>query len=140
MKRIPKKLYTKIVDSVPILCVDLCILTPDNKWILVKRKNEPLRGFWWPPGGRVMRGEMVHDAAKRIAREELGIDVTHVRIYGIYEEVFKKSAASRKGIHTLSVVVQAYAKTMKIELDAQSSDWAHSSILPEKFSRNVQTY
>ncbi|WP_199710216.1 NUDIX domain-containing protein [Halosegnis longus] len=38
-----------------------------------KRTNEPVKGYWFPPGGRVRKFEMRKDAIHRVAREECGM-------------------------------------------------------------------
>jgi colanic acid biosynthesis protein WcaH len=37
---------------------------------MYSRNDPPARGQWWLPGGRVLKGEMMRDAALRKAREE----------------------------------------------------------------------
>ena len=71
---IPEDIYAKIIESVPIACVDIVVVY-DHQALLVKRMNYPARGEWWIPGGRVLWGEMMVDTAQRKAREELGVDV-----------------------------------------------------------------
>lgn len=49
---IPENDYKKILSTMPILCVDLIIFF-DGKCLLLKKKNEPAKGQYWFPGGRV---------------------------------------------------------------------------------------
>ncbi|KAL7545925.1 hypothetical protein ACHAWF_009275 [Thalassiosira exigua] len=44
-------------------------------WLLVQRGNEPNRGMWSFPGGRIEPGEGTLDAAKRELAEETGLEV-----------------------------------------------------------------
>src|SRR5687768_7195207 len=57
---IPEGLYTEIVKRLPIVCVDV-IVRSQGRVMLVRRKNEPLSGEWWVPGGRVKHGESAAD-------------------------------------------------------------------------------
>ncbi len=43
--------------------------------LLVKRRDEPSRGLWSPPGGSLELGETVEQAAVRETREETGLIV-----------------------------------------------------------------
>lgn len=52
--------------------------------MLIKRKNDPFKGFWALPGGFVEYGEPVEQAAVREAREETGIDVDIKNLVGVY--------------------------------------------------------
>ena len=62
--------------------VDIIILTPNIKMVLVKRKNEPLG--WALPGGFVNEGESCEQAAVREAKEETGLDIELVRQFHTY--------------------------------------------------------
>src|SRR3990167_3527131 len=96
---IPLKTYKKIVELVPILCVDV-VLKHKGKYALVKRLNEPLKGLWWIPGGRAFKGEKTINTAKRKVKEETGLITKNFKIVGIYEDSYPKSAF---GVPTASV-------------------------------------
>ncbi|MBK5255208.1 MAG: NUDIX hydrolase [Vicinamibacteria bacterium] len=52
--------------------------------VLLRREVEPRAGFWVHPGGFVDRGETLEAAARREAREEVGLDVEIGRLLGAY--------------------------------------------------------
>lgn len=133
MSEISFDLYKKILDVIPILCVDI-IIKHRGKFLLVKRLNEPAKGLWWPPGGRVLKGETIEDAAKRKIKEELGIKSRIVKALGYYEGFFKESAFGLKsGTHSLSIVVLAETISFDIKLDKQSGSWEFLKNLPKEF-------
>ncbi|BAC89027.1 NUDIX domain-containing protein [Gloeobacter violaceus] len=70
---IPQPLYDQILANLPIACVDVAIVA-QGAVLLVKRKVPPAMGQWWVPGGRVLKNEMMKDAARRKAFEEVGIE------------------------------------------------------------------
>lgn len=70
---IPDELYRQILPVMPIPCVDLLVVDTKGKILLVKRRNEPAKGLWWVPGGRVQFGELRAAAALRKLREECGL-------------------------------------------------------------------
>lgn len=49
------------------------VVLRDGRLLLVRRGNEPLRGRWVVPGGRVEWGERLEEAVVREVREETGI-------------------------------------------------------------------
>lgn len=105
MKKIPKNTYKKIMENIPILCVDI-ILKKGKKILLVKRKNKPLKDVWWIPGGRVFKNETLIDAVKRKCMEELNINVEKIKEIGTYEYIGQDPffETIKTGVHTVSVV------------------------------------
>jgi colanic acid biosynthesis protein WcaH len=104
---LPQELYEQVVRLLPILCVDLAIERPsDGKFLLVKRGAEPAKGFYWPPGGRIFRGETFFAAAVRKAREETGLEAQPLGVLGVYNTFFPTSNwGSGVGTHTVNVCV-----------------------------------
>ena len=54
--------------------------------VLVKRKNDPFRGYYALPGGIVEYGERVEDAMLREVREETGLECVIDRLVGVYSD------------------------------------------------------
>jgi colanic acid biosynthesis protein WcaH len=69
---IEKELYSKIKEVMPVPCVDLVIVN-DGRVLLMLRNNEPGKDLWFTPGGRVLRGEELDEAVKRILLKETGL-------------------------------------------------------------------
>jgi ADP-ribose pyrophosphatase YjhB (NUDIX family) len=61
------------------------VIGPDGRLLLVQRANEPGRGKWSVPGGRVEDGEDDETAVRREADEETGLTVTVDRLVGMVE-------------------------------------------------------
>lgn len=68
----------------PAATVDVVILLPGDRVVLVERRFEPLG--WAIPGGFVDPGEAVEDAAVREAREETGLEVRLVEQFHVYSD------------------------------------------------------
>jgi colanic acid biosynthesis protein WcaH len=120
---IPEQLYQKIIKVMPIPCVDLLITDPQRNVLLLKRRNEPAKGEWWFPGGRIHFGETRHVAAIRKLKEECGIVAETVAEIGTYDVILEVPGWKRlsHGITTL-FSVQIH-KHKKLSLDPQSVDW-----------------
>jgi len=119
---IPKNLYKKIHEAMPIACVDIVIIS-DNKFLLVKRKNKPAQGLWWLPGGRILRNETIQDTVTRKAKEETGLKVKIVKCLGVDETIFPDGPFG-SSTHTINVVflVKPLSPVMNIKLDEQSDE------------------
>ncbi|HEX5401234.1 MAG TPA: NUDIX domain-containing protein [Pseudonocardiaceae bacterium] len=68
-----------------IRCVGALIHNTDGKLLLVLRANEPGRGLWSVPGGRVEQGEDDQAAVQREVAEETELTVTVLRLCGVVE-------------------------------------------------------
>ena len=130
---IPTEDYKLMVENLPILCVDI-VLKVDNKFLLVKRKNEPLKNQWWLVGGRLKKGELVEEACRRKALEEIGIKIDNLKFLGFYEDFFEKSSFGYKPYHTVSLVYESdIGHLEEVILDEQSEAWALFNKLPDRF-------
>ncbi|MEK7649533.1 MAG: NUDIX hydrolase [Patescibacteria group bacterium] len=135
-QHVPLALYKKIIGTVPILTVDV-VIVHRGKVLLHKRANEPYKGFWWTPGGRVFLGESPERAAVRKAREEVGL---HVKLGGILGTL--NAPETRWGIksQTISIVYEARLITARQEtvLDSQSTDVGWFSKIPSHTQKDVR--
>jgi ADP-ribose pyrophosphatase YjhB (NUDIX family) len=65
----------------------LCLLRRDDRMLLLRRRKEPLRGYWTVPGGKLEPGEDPARAAQREIREETGFLPTELRLLAIASEL-----------------------------------------------------
>ncbi len=119
MKRsIPWKLYRQILENVPIACIDVAIVA-NGAVLLVRRKDDPARSQWWLPGGRVLKGEMMKEAALRKAREEVGIACHVGPIIHTAETIFRDGPGG-VSVHSINSCFFMYPvdRNFKPRLDA----------------------
>lgn len=109
----PKKLFDSFSSYFPYSTVDV-IITQKGSFLLAKRAIPPYKNKWNFPGGVVFKTEKLSDAAKRIAREELGLVVKVERFLGVYENPIRSR-------HDISHVFLASVLKGKILPDFQSS-------------------
>jgi colanic acid biosynthesis protein WcaH len=81
--------FKTIVKSTPLISIDLIIRNKEGSILLGKRTNRPAKGFWFVPGGRVLKNESVDLAYKRLIREELCLDVVSSKFKGIYQHFYE---------------------------------------------------
>jgi colanic acid biosynthesis protein WcaH len=130
--------YKKIIQKIPILCVDI-ILRYKDKVLLIKRADEPCRGIYWPIGGRVHKGESVDAAARRKILEEIGIKYKGDLIpIGFYEDNYTESAfEAQTEYSSFSLVFVGDLNNeqikSKVRLDKTSEDFGYFDTLPKRF-------
>jgi len=133
--------YKKIIQKIPILCVDI-ILRYKDKVLLIKRADEPCKGIYWPVGGRVHKGESVDAAARRKILEEIGIKYKGVLIpIGFYEDNYTESAfEAQTEYSSFSLVFVGNLNNQqtksKVRLDKTSEDFGYFDTLPKRFVVN----
>lgn len=136
---IPLETYRKVLESVPLICVDGVVQGPDGRFLLVKRKLEPAKGVFWTPGGRVLKGETCEQAIRRKMKQELGADCELQRFLGYYEDEWDKCSIEIDGLyHTFSMVFLLKAPRQTVHLDDQSSEWGWFAKLPERLVSKTQ--
>ena len=73
----------------PRLCVDIIVIDTNNMGVLlVKRENEPFKGYWHLPGGFLLKNEPVNTCIKRLLRDEVGIRFNGKSVFvGLFENI-----------------------------------------------------
>lgn len=139
---IPYWRYREIVENLPICCVDL-IVHVDCRYLLALRANEPEKGQWWFPGGRMIKDESFEEAALRLAKQELSLGIEFERVVGVYNYLSDKSAFSEVSSHGVNVVVLVrpwtYAYSSTIVLDDQHTQWYMADRILEESHEYIRT-
>jgi len=89
---IEEELYKRIIEKIPIPTVDIVIFSKDLKRVLLfKRENDPAKGVYYTPGGRIFKEEEPIECAVRKMKEELSLDAveTDLRYGGAIFERFE---------------------------------------------------
>lgn len=88
------------------MAVDLVIVRGGNEVLLGLRNNRPAQGFWFVPGGRILKNETIQTALLRIADKEFGLGDSLVNgnlklsFHGAYEHMYEGCFAGDIGIST----------------------------------------
>lgn len=141
-ERIPEKLYGKFLSRLPQVSVEL-FLEHEGRVLLAKRSNRPAKGEWFWPGSRVYKGEELREAAHRVAREELGIEVDIKRLLGVYSHFWNETEIRGvDSIHTVNVVYRVHPAedVANISLDEQHDGYRWVSEIEPGFHKYVKLY
>lgn len=82
---LPQEEFESIFSRVPRLTVEVVIAAPELGVLLSLRDIPPCQGLWHLPGGTVRFGEPAVEAVRRVAKAELGLEVTAGELLGYIE-------------------------------------------------------
>ncbi len=104
----------------PSLTTDCVVLGPEDRVLLVRRKNPPFAGSYALPGGFVDVGETVEDACRRELLEETGVKAGKLALLGVYSDPRRDPRG-----HTVSVVFLTRVASVKAKAgdDAAAVEW-----------------
>jgi colanic acid biosynthesis protein WcaH len=85
--------FRTVINSTPLISIDLVVRDSSGNILLGQRLNRPAQGFWFVPGGRILKGESLANAFKRLTFVELGIelDIVDAQYLGLYEHFYNDS-------------------------------------------------
>lgn len=118
--------FLEIIDSTPLVSIDLIIEDRNGSILLGKRVNRPARGYWFVPGGRITKNERLADAIQRISSTELGttLSMSDVQLLGAYDHIYDDNFLGVDSINTHYVAL-AYRIKLKDDLTI-APDHQHS--------------
>jgi colanic acid biosynthesis protein WcaH len=121
--------FSTIVKNTPLISLDLCLVC-EGKILLCERGNEPLKGQWFTPGGRIYKNETWQNALLRIAQTELALPNNKIEefvLMGVWDHFYSNSVFDESiSTHYVNLPHFACFKSMPlIVLDDQhvEFDW-----------------
>ena len=99
--------FLQVVELTPLVSIDLIVRDADGRVLLGRRTNEPAKGFWFVPGGRIHKDERIAAAFRRITAAELGkpFDIASAKFIGVFEHLYPTNFAAKPGVGTHYVVL-----------------------------------
>lgn len=118
--------FSQLIKSAPLVSIDLCIVR-DNKILLGKRINQPAKDFFFVPGGRIFKSELISSALQRVLKDELGFSLkkeylTSVINIGIYEHFYNENFLGNSEFSTHYIVLPyliPYELLIKVNKDSK---------------------
>ncbi|MCL1139575.1 GDP-mannose mannosyl hydrolase [Shewanella pneumatophori] len=127
MSHLPQEDFKKVVKNTPLISIDLIIKNKLGQVLLGKRNNRPAQGYWFVPGGRIVKDETFDNAFSRLTLFELGkaYSLTSAMFLGPYEHLYCDCFSGDD--FTTHYVVLAYELTLNEDLsglpEEQHSDY-----------------
>jgi len=104
---LPVETFRTIIQFAPLISIDLLLSTPDDRYLMGLRNNEPAKGTWFVPGGRIRKGETLERAFSRILHQETGLDMpmSDGQFYGVFEHIYSTNTFDAEGFGTHYIVL-----------------------------------
>lgn len=85
--------FTTVLASAPLVSIDLIVQNSQGEVLLGERKNRPAQGYWFVPGGRILKNESLATAFKRLTLAELGVEfaISAATLQGPYDHFYTDS-------------------------------------------------
>lgn len=115
--------FLTILKNTPLVSIDLLIPGPGGSLLMGRRSNEPARGTWFVPGGRIRKAETLPEAFLRISEVELGIAlaIEEARLVGAFTHIYPTNYLGVEGVSTHYVAL-GYQLELPINLDSLPND------------------
>ena len=137
-----KEIFSEVVRNAPLISIDLLIRNSYGKVLLGKRVNEPAKGFWFVPGGRIFKDESLDMAFTRTVQSELGLDMKRSDAkFDKVNEHFYDNNVFNDDFSTHYVVLAHKVKIDKLpELNNQHNEYRWFEIEELLKNENVHKY
>jgi GDP-mannose mannosyl hydrolase len=99
--------FEQVVRNTPLVSIDIVCRDASHRVLVMRRRREPAKGFYFVPGGRVLKNERMSDAFRRILRDEIGraAKFEEARLMGAYEHIYSTNRFDKAGFGTHYVVL-----------------------------------
>ena len=136
MTFIPEPEYKELIKKMPIFCGDFLIFA-EKKYLLIKRKVQPVKDVYWVIGGRLRHNETMTQLAERVMVQEIGRSFTDFKIIGFSNYIFPDVPDAR-ATHTPTLLhIVPVKKMFEPKIDNKHTDYIWSDKLPEEMLKQT---
>ena len=111
------------IGHAPILMVGAAVLMVDeqDRLLLLKRSDS---GYWGLPGGAVEPGEVVEMAARREVREEAGVEIGEMMLFGVFSgpELYYKYPNGDE-VYNVTIIYVSREFNSAIVINEEHTEW-----------------
>ena len=99
--------FKAVVRNTPLVSIDLIITDSEGKVLVGERANDPAKGFWFVPGGRIRKGETLASAFHRLLLGETGLSrsISDAAFLGVFEHHYETNTFNDPDFGTHYVVL-----------------------------------
>lgn len=147
MAFLEKQVFTTVIDSTPLVSIDLLVENSKGEVLLGYRNNRPAKGYWFVPGGRILKNETLKSAFERLTFAELGkkFDINQATLQGPYDHMYEDSVfGDSPSTHYVAIAYRLKVEDIQNLPSEQHSryTWLHPSEIVERcdIHANTQAY
>ena len=120
-----KEVFSTVIESTPLVSIDLIVKNSSGQVLLGQRLNRPAKGFWFVPGGRILKDESLADAFRRLTKDELGTEfaIDQAVMQGPYDHFYDDNVFGDK--FSTHYVAIAYVLQLDIGLESLPAGVQH---------------
>ena len=91
-----------VIRLAPLVAIDLIIRDPQDRILLGLRNNEPAKGYFFVPGGIILKDEPLAEAFVRIMKKETNHSVRfdEARLIGAFDHFYETNRSGEPGYGT----------------------------------------
>lgn len=140
--------FKTVVTATPLISMDLVVRNACGQVLLGKRINRPAKGFWFVPGGRILKDETFDAAFKRLTYAELGVQLSlpQAQFLGPYEHHYVDNFSEDN--FSTHYVVLGYEVVLDVSIEAlpteqhQAYQWwdVDPLLASDKVHQNTKDY
>jgi colanic acid biosynthesis protein WcaH len=85
--------FKHVIGNTPLVSIDLIVQNSKGEVLLGQRNNRPAQGYWFVPGGRILKNESLTAAFSRLTINELGQEraIADATLQGPYDHFYSDS-------------------------------------------------
>ncbi len=148
MKKISPENFRLVIKNTPLISIDLVIENSEGNILLGKRNNLPAKGYWFVPGGRILKNENFDSAFQRIVKNETGLSkqLEDANFLGIYEHIYPDEnffADPDFGTVVIAYRIKLTDSTLELTLNQHSDYWwatLDEILTDSKIHNNTKNY
>lgn len=135
-------LFKAVISATPLISIDLVVYDDVGRVLLGSRKNRPAKGYWFVPGGRILKNETLDGAFSRITYKELGIQISRNKsnFLGVYEHMYSDCVFGHgEGMPSTHYVVLAHTLSSEFFCDIDLPSDQHEKFQWWKIDEALQS-
>lgn len=142
-----EKTFSTVLESTPLVSIDLVIKNKNDEFLLGERLNRPAKGFWFVPGGRILKNETLKAAFERLTLAEIGkcYSKEGARLIGPYDHIYTDSVLGEHiSTHYVAIAYEIEVEKLETLPTIQHSSYlwmtADKILSSENVHQNTKAY